>query len=156
MTKISIVSVGRDKQRWVTEGCRHFVRLLSRYARVELETAAACKRGSSLSPAEIRRKEALAVRKKLAGRPYFALADDGVAMDSGKFAKWLEKTQVSGRTPLVLVMGGPYGLDESILKGAERVISLSPLTFSHQLVRLVVLEQLFRAFSIIHGTDYHK
>lgn len=68
----------------------------------------------------------------------------------------IEKWQTSSKGTITFLIGGPYGLDPSILKRADIVLSLSKLTFSHQLVRLTLLEQLYRAFSILHGTDYHK
>ena len=156
MVKINIIVVGKDKEKWVTNGCDHFIKLLSRFARVEFTVVSSPKGISSLSPNEIKKKEAELLKKRLAGAAYYALSDNGKKMDSPAFSRWLDKTSAGSGGKLVFVVSGPYGLDESLISGADQVISLSSLTFSHQLVRLVLLEQLYRAFSIIHGTDYHK
>ncbi|MCP4684973.1 MAG: 23S rRNA (pseudouridine(1915)-N(3))-methyltransferase RlmH [bacterium] len=155
MLKVRIVAVGKDKDPWISEGSKHYTKLLSRYASVETKMIPALKAASSLSPAEIKSREAVLIEKEL-GRGYLiALGDRGSSFDSPKLAARLEKLQAQSGT-LVFLIGGAYGLDESIITRADLVLSLSPLTFSHQLVRLILLEQLFRALSILHGSSYHK
>lgn len=156
MVKINIVVVGKDKDAWVTEACHHFVKLLSRYAMIEFTVVSPPKNVSSLGPFEIKKKEAEFLAKKLGNDRYMVLSDTGKEMDSPAFSHWLEKVTANSSGGLVFVIGGPYGIDDSIIGRADQIISLSRLTFSHQLVRLVLLEQLYRAFSILHGSDYHK
>ena len=155
MLKITIAAIGKDKDRWVTDGIAHYAKLLSRWASLTFDTLSP-KTPSSLSPAEIKRIEADAFRKHVDSGYCVALSDSGESFDSMEFSSWIEKVQIESGGQVTFLIGGPYGLDEAIFKKAPRVISLSPLTFSHQLVRLVLLEQLYRGFSIIHGTDYHK
>ena len=156
MLKIRIIAIGKHKDRWVEEGCAHFEKLLSRFAKVEWKILASSKESSSLTPAEIRKREAKLLEKEWGRGAHIALADKGEHKDTPAFAKMLETMQVKSGGALNLIIGGAFGLDDSILDKADHVLSLSPLTFSHQLVRLVLLEQLYRAFSILHGMDYHK
>ena len=156
MLKFRIVAVGKDKDAWLTEGCAHYEKLLRRWAEVKWVYPAAAKTSASLSPGEIRRREAEAILPRIEGAFTVALADRGQAMDSPTLAGRLSQWQVRGGGRIVLIVGGPYGLDNAVLDRADFVWSLSPLTFSHQVVRLVLLEQLFRALSIQHNTDYHK
>lgn len=156
MLKIKIIAVGKDKEPWVSEASGHFIKLLSRYATIEFDIIPSLKNSSSLRPPDIRKKEAELIVREIGEGTIVALADKGKKMDSLTFASWLEKTLTRKSGELKFVIGGPHGLDETVLNKAQTVISLSPLTFSHQIVRLVLLEQLYRAFSILHNTDYHK
>jgi 23S rRNA (pseudouridine1915-N3)-methyltransferase len=155
MHRIRIVAVGRDKDAWVRDACNHFEKLLRKYARVEWEVVASA-RGHNLSPAEAKREEAERLRKRLEGAYTVALADSARDLDSLRFASWLERTLTRHSNRVAFVIGGPYGLDQSLVDGAGDALSLSPLTFSHQLVRPVLLEQLYRAFTILGGGTYHK
>lgn len=156
MTNIRIVSIGRDKDEWVTAGCGHYRKLLARYARIEFLYLPALKGAASLSADEIKAKEAAKFSAVLGPGFVIALHDRGKSFDSIAFARELEKIESHARGGLTFVIGGPYGLHESILNRADLVWSLSPLTYPHQLVRLIVLEQLYRAYSIQRGTSYHK
>jgi 23S rRNA (pseudouridine1915-N3)-methyltransferase len=156
LLKIRIIAVGKHKDRWVEEGCAHFEKLLSRFAKVEWKILASSKESSSLSSTEIKKREARLLEKECQRGLCVALTDKGEQKDTPAFAKMLETMQVKSGGMLNFIIGGAYGLDDSIIDKADHILSLSPLTFSHQLVRLVLLEQLYRAFSICHGTDYHK
>lgn len=156
MLKITIIAIGKDKDRWVSDGAAHFEKLLQRWCRLEWKMLSSPARSSALSPHEIRRVEGEVLRKEIAGHYSIALTDRGRAFDSREFAELLGQLQIVSGGEVCFVIGGPHGLDASVLDEAKEQLSLSPLTFSHQLVRLVLLEQLYRGFSILHGTDYHK
>ena len=158
MLKIRIVTVGKDKDRWITEGVEHYCKLLSRWANVEIKLIPDTKSTSSLSPDLIMKKQAEQLEKAIGKGTLVALSDRGEKCDSRAFAGLLEKLQVtgSGSSSITFLIGGAYGLDSSLLKRAHHVVSMSGLTFSHQLCRLIILEQLYRGLSIIHGTSYHK
>jgi len=156
LLKIAVLAIGKDKDRWVTDGAAHFEKLLQRWCRLEWQVIPSPHHSTSLSPDEIKRNEARLIKKRLGTGLTVALADSGRSLDSRGFAGLLERFQTVSGGQVTFVIGGPYGLDQSILSAADDVLSLSPLTFSHQLVRLVLLEQLYRGFSILHGTDYHK
>lgn len=155
MIKIRVVAVGKDKDAWISDGLAHYEKLVSRYAAVDWTVVTAVQ-GKGMAPAEIKRREAERLGKHLGRGLTVALADRGKACDSPALARLMERWQTQSGGTITFVIGGAYGLDPTILKAADFTLSLSSLTFSHQLVRLVLLEQLFRAFSILHGTDYHK
>jgi len=155
LLKVKIITVGQDKDNWVSESCQHFQKLLKKYCRLNIITITSLKLSNSLSPDEIKKKELKVIKNKLSNGLIIALSDKGKEFDSHSFAKQMEKWQTQNST-LQFIIGGAYGLDASFLKSTNTILSLSKLTFSHQLIRPILLEQLFRAFSIIHNTDYHK
>ena len=155
MLRVRIVAIGKNKDAWIAEGSRHYSKLLSRYATVETEIIPPLKSTSSLSPAEIKAREADRFEKAKLRGFVIALSDRGVKMDTIRLSREIEKLQ--NRTgEITFMIGGAHGLDDRIIERADLVLSLSPLTFSHQLVRLVLLEQLYRVFSLLHGGSYHK
>lgn len=156
MVKIRIVVIGKDKDRWVTEAVIHFEKLLSRWAAVEWIVIPRPKGSLALSPALIRKQESELLMKQFGSGINIALDDSGKQFDTPAFAALMEKLQVQSTGPITFIIGGPYGFNDNLRSKADRSISLSLLTFSHQLVRLVLLEQLYRSLSILHGTDYHK
>jgi 23S rRNA (pseudouridine1915-N3)-methyltransferase len=154
--KVTILAIGKDKDRWVTDGAAHYEKLLGRWCRLEWDVVPSPRDSAGKSPDEIKKDEAQRLLARVGDGFVVALADCGRSTDSRQFARLIEQWQISSVGRVTFVIGGPYGLDESVLRRAGVVLSLSPLTFSHQLVRLVLLEQLYRGFSILHGTDYHK
>ncbi len=156
MIKIKIIAIGKDKDKWVTDGQKHFEKLLSRFAKLESIHIPSPKLSTSLSSTEIKRKEAELFAKTLGTNKFIALVDSGVYFNSIAFSRQLEKMISTSAGQLIFLIGGAYGIDDTLLAKASFKLSLSPLTFSHQLVRLVLFEQLYRAFSISHNTDYHK
>jgi len=156
LLKITILGIGKDKSRWVTDACDHYVKLLSRYAKIEFEYAASPKAPASLTPDQIRAEEASRLMPRLARGFTVALNDGGHRIDSRGFAALLERWESACGGQMTFVIGGPHGLHIDVTKKADYSLSLSPLTFSHQIVRVVLLEQLYRGFSILQGTSYHK
>jgi 23S rRNA (pseudouridine1915-N3)-methyltransferase len=156
LLKLRIVAVGKDKQSWVSDGISHYLKLLSKYADVEIQPLADTKAAASLSPGQVKAKQAARLKKEIGKGLTIALSDSGQEYDSIAFSKLLERAQVTSGGTVTFLIGGPYGLDDSILRRADYVLSLSRLTFSHRVVRLVLLEQLYRGFTILAGTDYHK
>jgi 23S rRNA (pseudouridine1915-N3)-methyltransferase len=155
LLNVRIIVVGKDKAAWVTDGCAHFEKLLSRFARTEWISVAA-EKGGTLSPGEIRKAEAARLLARLERGLVVALDPRGDSPTSEQLACCLDKWIARSTGLIQFVIGGPYGLDRSVIDRADEVLSLSKLTLSHQVVRLVLMEQLFRVFSIRHGTDYHK
>jgi len=155
MTTIHIIAIGKNKDAWVSEGIAHYTKLLGRWSKVEW-TLLTPRRTSNTDPKSVRKAEAELLLPKLTHRPVIALADNGKSLDTSAFTKQLAMWQTNGGGRFTFVIGGPFGLDPSVVSAADTAVSLSPLTFSHQVVRLVLLEQLYRGFSILHNTDYHK
>lgn len=156
MLRADIVAIGRDKDAWISDGVNHYAKLLARYCRLTVTNLPSPKKSSSLSPVEIRRLEADRFLPYLDKGTVVALTDAGKKYDSYAFAKFLETLQTSSGGSVTMLIGGPYGLADEVVAKATYRLSLSALTFSHQIVRLVLLEQLYRGFSILHNTDYHK
>ena len=156
MLKIQIVAVGKDKDHWVSDGCSHFEKMLSGFADIQWKIISSSTTSSSISASEIKKREGERLIKEFGKGINIALADRGELMDSPALAKKLERWQIQSKGMVSFFIGGAYGLDDTILNRSDLVLSLSSLTFSHQLIRLVLLEQLFRAFSILKGTAYHK
>lgn len=153
---IEIQAIGRDKENWITDGVAHYQKLLGKFARVTITVLNQKRDSSSLSPKEIRKIEAALFNQKPNKGITVALSDKGKSVDSPAMAKLLEELMTRSNGHIRFLIGGPYGLDDELTAKADLILSLSPLTFSHQLVRLVLLEQLFRAFSILRGDPYHK
>ncbi|SYZ73338.1 Ribosomal RNA large subunit methyltransferase H [Candidatus Zixiibacteriota bacterium] len=155
MFRINIIAIGRNKDAWIELGIDHYLKLLRKSAQVNLAVIPDVKSAGNLSPQELRKAEANSFRKHLKSDFIIALSDRGRLMTSEEFADFLQVLMT--RSPgCDFLIGGIYGLDESILKTSREIISLSPMTMSHRLIRPVLLEQIYRAFSIISGGNYHK
>jgi 23S rRNA (pseudouridine1915-N3)-methyltransferase len=156
LLKIRIIAIGDHKDKWIAEGCEHYVKMLSRSAAVEMVSLSSPKLSARMQPDEIRKAESSRLLESAGKGMRIALSDNGKELDSHAFSASLEKWQTKSSGTITFLIGGPHGHHPDLLKQADLVLSLSRLTFSHQLVRLVLLEQLYRAFSILRGTDYHK
>lgn len=156
MLKIRIIAIGKDKTPWVTGGCAHYTKLLSRWAVIDWKLLPAPKLSSSAKPEQVTEAEAQLLARTKGTGYRIALADSGQRLDSIAFAELLEQLPIQGHSTIQFLIGGPHGLADLVLDQSDRILSLSPMTFSHQLVRVVLAEQLYRALSIIHRTDYHK
>lgn len=156
MVKIKIISLGKDKESWISKGIAHYQKLISKYAQIEFVTIPNIKKSSALDSKTLKAKEAELLLSEIDNRPYIALVDTGKEYDSPKFAQMLEEYGRAMNSRISFMIGGAYGLDSRIIANAAYTISLSKLTFSHQLVRLVFLEQIYRGYTILHNTDYHK
>jgi len=156
MLKINIIALGKNKDAWVDQSIAHYSRLLKKYADLSLVIVPELKKGKSLSRAELLRAEAERLTAAFRARYQVALWEGGKSLDSKRFAAFLgHLMEISGGSA-DFIIGGAFGLDKSILKRCRTVLSLSPLTMSHRLVRPVLLEQLYRGFSILSGGRYHK
>jgi 23S rRNA (pseudouridine1915-N3)-methyltransferase len=156
MLKIRIIVIGEHKDKWVSEACEHYTKLISRFAHIDLSPISSPKGISSLPPVQIMQKEGERLAKELTRKPIIALSDKGKKLDSFAFAEFIQTMENKSGGNITFVIGGPYGLSRNILDQADHTISLSSLTFSHQIARIVLLEQLYRAYTIIKGTGYHK
>jgi len=155
MFHINIIAVGKNKEYWVYSPVEHYLTFLQKFADVFMIYVPNIKQSSNLTEKELRRAEAINIQKYLKAEYRIALAHTGKSFDSVKFAKYVENLMLkTGACDFII--GGIYGLDKAIIESCNDIVSLSPMTMSHQLIRPVLLEQLFRAFSIISGSKYHK
>ncbi len=155
MLKIRIIAVGKNKEDWVERSVEHYLACLRKYSRPEMIYTAECKKSKAIPGIEVMKKEAEYIADKLNPGYTVALHDRGCKFDSEAFADYLRKL-MQRHDQCTFIIGGAYGLDEGLIKRCDDRLSLSPMTMSHQLVRPVLLEQLYRAFSIISGGKYHK
>lgn len=154
--KISLITVGKTDVKWVREGLELYVSRLSHYVPFALEEIPELKNVSALTREQIKDKEGEGILKRIkAGDEVVLLDERGRELRSVELAAWLrEKLSRSGRD-LVFVIGGAYGFSQAVYDRSDASLSLSRMTFSHQMVRTIFAEQLYRAFTIIKGEPYH-
>lgn len=158
--KITVVAVGRLKERFLKDGIAEYSKRLSRFCELKLIEVQDEQAPDSLSGAQegqIKRKEADRIESKLKEGTFLIVLDvKGMRKTSEEFATTLQGCFNAGRSNITFVIGGSLGLDTELVRRADLTISLSDMTFPHQLTRLILLEQIFRAFKIINGETYHK
>lgn len=156
MLKINIISVGKNKDKWVEEAISHYDKLLKKYVVISFDYIPGKRLSKNLSEKELCALEAELIMQKLKSRYRIALSDKGKLYNSRDFSDWLSVLPNKSHGDCDFIIGGIYGMDKSFLKSCHEIISLSPLTMSHQIVRPVLLEQLYRGFSILSGSKYHR
>ncbi len=160
MMKVTVIAVGKIKERYLREGIEEFKKRLSSYIQLDIIEVADEKAPESLSAKEeqqVLEKEGARILAKIPVRSQvYALAIDGKQFTSEKFAKKLKDLSLDGQSHITLVIGGSLGLSKDVLKTAHGKWSFSAMTFPHQMMRLILLEQLYRAQRINHGHPYHK
>ena len=154
--KITLLTVGKTEDAYLKEGIDKYLKRLKHYIKIEIAEVTELKNTKALTRDQQKTKEAELILKKLGASDHVILLDEnGGQLSSLQFASYIDKKALSSVNNLVFIVGGPYGFDESIYQRANDKISLSSLTFSHQMVRLFFVEQLYRAFTIIKGEPYH-
>lgn len=157
---ISIISVGKLKEKYLKSGIEEYTKRLGSYAKVNEVEVADEKAPEQLSEADmeiVKKKEGERILAKISPDAYvIALAIDGKMKTSEQLAKDIESLMTYGRSKIVFVIGGSLGLHEEVLKRADEKLSFSKMTFPHQLMKLILVEQVYRAFRIMKGEPYHK
>ncbi len=158
--KITVLAVGKIKEKFYTEAVREYAKRLSRYCElsiIEAEDEPTPENASPRQEAQIKEKESERILAKIpSGARVIALAIDGKAYDSLGLSKHLSELTLAGSSHLVFIIGGSLGLSNEVLSRADEKISFSKLTFPHQLMRVILLEQIYRSFRIARGEPYHK
>lgn len=154
MLHIRLICVGRLGERFWEEAVQEYVKRLRAYCKLEIVELPEQTQGDTASA--LRREAALIVSKIPAGATVVALCIEGKQRTSEQLADWLNQSTISGMNRLCLLIGGSYGLDESLKQHATLRLSLSLMTFPHHLARVMVLEQLYRAMNLLSGGKYHK
>lgn len=154
--KLQLWSIGKASEEYVQRGITLFGERLRHYTDFELVVIPGIKKTAGLTPAGLRKKEAALVTGRLVTGDYLvALDEGGAAFSTEELSEFLQQRMNAGAQRLIFLIGGAYGLDASLLSMARQKISLSRLTFPHQLVRLIATEQLYRAFTILRNEKYH-
>jgi len=158
--KITIVAVGKVKEKFYRDAIAEFEKRLSKYCKLEIVEVADEKTPDNASASQelqIKAKEGDRILSAIKDDMHvIALAIDGKQLSSTELADKIDKLGISGRSSIAFVIGGSLGLDERVLKRADFKLSFSPMTFPHQLMRVILLEQIYRAYRIIAGEPYHK
>lgn len=155
--ELHLIAVGKTRDAWLREGMAEYEKRLPRYARYrKTELAAGAKGGARQHPEAIKRQEGERILHA-AGDAHLVLFDvEGQALDSPGLAEWLAARERANHRHLAFAIGGAYGFSAAVYAEAKARLTLSKLTFNHQIVRLVAVEQLYRAFSIQNGEPYHN
>lgn len=158
--KITLVAVGKIKEKFYTEAIAEYRKRLSRYCKLEIVQAADEKTPDQAGEAltkQIKEKEGERILAQIKDDAYvIALAIQGQKLTSEQLAGKLEQLGVSGCSRIVFVIGGSLGLADSVCRRADFQLSFSDMTFPHQLMRVILLEQVYRSYRIMSGEPYHK
>ena len=153
---IKLLAIGKTDNKALQELISVYEKRLRHYIKFDLEILPDIKNTKNLSESQQKEKEGELILNKLSTGDILVLLDEnGKQYDSISFSAYLQKKMNSGLKQLVFVIGGPYGFSEAVYQKATGQVSLSKMTFSHQMVRLFVVEQLYRAFTILRNEPYH-
>ena len=154
--KITLLVVGKTDAAYLNEGINDYTKRLNHYVNFEMEVIPDIKKNKNIT-SEIQKNQEgeLILLKNLPGKELHLFDENGKMFTSREFAGFLEKKMASGLKEMILVIGGAYGFSTKVRDAAKSKISLSKLTFSHQMVRLMCVEQIYRAFTILKGEPYH-
>ena len=160
MLSINILCVGKIKEKFFRDAIEEYSKRLSKYSVIKVIEVSDEKTAENASPTEIdiiKDKEGERLLKHIGDRDYvIALAILGKQYDSVAFSKYIEDLGIQGKSSIVFVIGGSLGLSDNVLARANSQISFSKMTFPHQLMRVILLEQIYRAFTINNNIRYHK
>ncbi len=153
---IRLLAIGKTDNKSLQSLIDEYTKRLSFYIKFELEVIPDIKNVKNLSEAQQKEKEGELILSKISATDQLILLDEnGSTFSSVAFSDYLQKKMNAGIKTLVFVIGGPYGFSEEVYKKAQGKVSLSEMTFSHQMVRLFVIEQLYRGFTILKNEPYH-
>lgn len=154
--KITLLTIGKTEEKFLIEGIEKYVKRLKHYVPFKIQELPELKNTKSLSQEQQKNKEAEMIFKSISTTDHLILLDEkGIEYSSANFAGFLNKKMIGSVQQLVFVVGGPYGFDQTVYNRANDKISLSLMTFSHQMVRLFFIEQVYRAYTILKGEPYH-
>ena len=159
MQRITVLCVGKLKEKFYADAAAEYCKRLSRYCKIEVTELPETRLPEDPSPAEIKRAlaaEANAIRQKLEGGAVVAMCIEGQTCSSEALSKKLAAFALEGTSKVTFLIGGSFGLDETLKKQADWRLSMSPMTFPHHLARVMLLAQIYRACQIAEGTRYHK
>ncbi|BCA86480.1 ribosomal RNA large subunit methyltransferase H [Enterococcus saigonensis] len=158
--QIKIIAVGKLKEKYLVQGIKEYVKRLGGYTKIELLEVPDEKAPENLSDAQmvqVKEKEGERILAKIREQDYvFALAIEGENPTSEAFAKQISQLMLRGKSSFVFVIGGSLGLSPEVIKRSNTQISFGKMTYPHQLMRLILVEQIYRAFRINNGEPYHK
>jgi len=154
--KVTLIEVGKTESDYLKTGIDIYLKRIAHYVPIKEVVISALRNTSKLSEEQQKQKEGSSILSLLQPTDELILLDErGEMFSSVAFARFVEKKMVAGSRNLVFVIGGPYGFSEEVYARANGKVSLSAMTFSHQMVRLLFVEQFYRAMTILKGEPYH-
>ena len=160
MQRVTVLCVGKLKEKFYTDAAAEYVKRLQRYCKLDVVELPEYRLPEEPSPAEIQKAlqtEGAAIRERLPrGGAVVALCIEGKPCSSEELSRRLTELGVQGKTQITFLIGGSVGLDESLKQQADWRLSMSPMTFPHHMARIMLLEQIYRAYQIAGGAKYHK
>lgn len=154
--KIKLLSIGKTEEKYLKEGIDMYCKKLIHYFPFQYEEIPAIKQTKNLTQYEQKKQEGGAILKKIAPSDILVLLDEtGIRYSSVEFSVFLQQRMLQNNKQLIFVIGGPYGFSQEVYNRKDYLVSLSAMTFSHQMVRLIFLEQLYRGASILKNEPYH-
>jgi 23S rRNA (pseudouridine1915-N3)-methyltransferase len=154
--KIKLLAIGKTDNKQLIQLIDEYQKRLKHYIKFEFDIINDIKNAKNLSELQQKEKEGELILNKISNTDVLVLLDDkGKQFSSIEFSKYLQKKMNAGTKQLVFVIGGPYGFSEAIYKKAKEQLSLSKMTFSHQMIRLFIVEQIYRGFTILRNEPYH-
>lgn len=155
--RITLLQTGKTDAPWLIKGTGEYAGRLSHYIRFDVIDIIPPKNFRQLNPQQLKDAEGKLMLKHFAGADQIVLLDEkGKSYSSEAFAAWIQKIMNAGTRHLMFVIGGAYGFSDEVYAAASATVSLSSMTFSHQMVRLFFTEQLYRAFTILKNEPYHN
>lgn len=153
---ILLISVGKISSTWINEGVESFNSRINKYIKYQTKGLPDIKNAKSLSKDKIKEEEGKLILNELIPSDFVVILDErGKEYTSRGFAEWIEKQMVSGRKRLIFVIGGPYGFSREVYARADIKIALSEMTFTHEMAKLFITEQIYRSMTILRGEPYH-
>lgn len=150
---ITVLCVGNIKEKFYKDACAEYIKRLTRFGKVNIFEVSECHIGEG----QDKEKEGKLLLKKINPSSYkIALCVEGKKVSSEKLSELIENAGIDGKSEIAFIIGGSDGLSEEVKKAADLRLSFSDMTFPHQLMRVILLEQVYRAFKIIAGEKYHK
>lgn len=160
MLTVTLITVGKIKEKYFTDAIAEYSKRLSRYCKlniIELKDEPTPDNPSNREKDAVLKKEGDRIAEKISKSAYVvALCIEGKMRDSVEFSKLIEQTAADGNSEIVFIVGGSLGIHDEIKRRADLKLSFSEMTFPHQLMRVILLEQIYRAFNISGGGKYHK
>jgi len=156
-SRLTLLFVGRSSDPYVQEGCRFYEERIGRYAELKAVLVPEERVPSKGKIDYILRQEGRRIRERLCPEAFTVTLDErGELLSSQGFARLLDQWSHSGAREIAFILGGPYGLEESLKREARCRLYLSPMTLAHGMARMLLLEQIYRAFTLLRGEPYHK
>ncbi len=154
--KITLLVIGKTDKNFVIKGIEEYEKRLTRYVPFEMVVIPDIKNTKNMSEQQQKQKEGTLILSKIKSTDTLLLLDEnGKTFSSVQFSQFIEQKMINSNKNIVFVIGGPYGFSDEVYQAAQGKISLSKMTFSHQMIRMIFVEQLYRAMTIIKGEPYH-